>query len=123
MRYLNDFIVVVAIVIMIMIIIIITNVIIVIVFTIIIIIIIIIFIIVIVIIRDALSEVYLKHYHSNGQQFLSAEYAHWHADQCPLPLGFAASFIIYIRPLSCYKPIFHRVKYKEDRIQFGRFIT
>ena len=93
MRYFNDFIVVVAVVIMIMIIIIIiTNVIIVIVFTIIIIIV----IIVIVIIRDALSEVCLKHYHINGQQFLSAEYAHWHADQCPLPLGFAASFIIYI---------------------------
>ena len=93
MRYLNHFIVVVAVVIMIMImIIIITNVIIVIVFTIIIIIV----IIVIVIIRDALSEVYLKQYHINGQQFLSAEYAHWHADQCPLPLGFAAFFIIYI---------------------------
>ena len=119
MRYFNDFIVVVAVVIMIMIIIIIiTNVIIVIVFTIIII------IIVIVIIRDALSEVYLKHYHINGQQFLSAEYAHWHADQCPLPLGFAASFIIYIYiwPLSCNKPIFHLVKCKEDRILFGRFI-
>ena len=88
MRYLNHFIVVVAVVIMIIImIIIITNVIIVIVFTI---------IIIIVIIRDALSEVYLKHYHINGQQFLSAEYAHCHADQCPLPLGFAASFIIYI---------------------------
>ena len=113
MRYLKDFIVVVAVVIMIMImimiiiiIIIITNIIIVIVFTIIIIIV----IIVIVIIRDALSEVYLKHYHSNGQQFLSAEYAHLHADQCPLPLGFAASFITYIRPLSCNKPVFHRVK-------------
>ena len=37
-------------------------------------------------------------------------------------------FIIYIRPISCNKPvkynsIFHRVKYKEDRILFGRFIT
>jgi len=36
--------------------------------------------------------------------------------------------IIYIRPISCNKPvkynsIFHRVKYKADRILFGRFIT
>ena len=36
--------------------------------------------------------------------------------------------IIYIRPISCNKPvkynfIFHRVKYKEDRIPFGSFIT
>ena len=35
---------------------------------------------------------------------------------------------IYIRPISCNKPvkynsIFHRVKYKEDRILFGRFTT
>ena len=37
-------------------------------------------------------------------------------------------FIIYIRPLSCnklvkYNSIFHRVKYKEDRVLSGRFIT
>ena len=37
-------------------------------------------------------------------------------------------FVIYIRPISCNKPvkynyIFHRVKYKEDRTLFGRFIT
>ena len=36
--------------------------------------------------------------------------------------------IIYIRPISCNKPVkynstFHRVKYKEDRILVGRFIT
>ena len=36
--------------------------------------------------------------------------------------------IIYIRPISCNKPVkykstFHREKYKEDRILFGRFIT
>ena len=37
-------------------------------------------------------------------------------------------FIIYIRPISCNKPVKHNsvfshVKYKEDRILFGRFIT
>ena len=30
-----------------------------------------------------------------------------------------AYFIIYVRPISCNKP----VKYKEDKILFGRFIT
>ena len=35
---------------------------------------------------------------------------------------------IYIRPISCNKPvkynsIFHCVKYKKDRILFGRFIS
>ena len=37
-------------------------------------------------------------------------------------------YYIYIRPISCNKPVkynslFHCVKYKEDRILFGRFIT
>ena len=42
--------------------------------------------------------------------------------------GWVKCFIIYIRPSSCNKPvkynsIFHRVKYKEDRILVGGFIT
>ena len=83
MRHLNDFIVVGTIFIIIFITVVI-----------IVIVIIVIVIIVIVIIPDALSEIYLKHYPNNGLQFLNAEYAHSHADQFPLPLGFATSFVL-----------------------------
>ena len=51
-------------------------------------------------------------------------------DSSLLKYGVIYKLLLYIiiRPISCNKPvkynsIFHRMKYKEDRILFGRFIT